>query len=320
MTSTGISILIPTHNRGEILDRTLRSLAEITYPPDVDVELVVCANACTDNTTERVMAFAGRIPNVRCVPEAKTGLGNARNRCVWSSTHDICALLDDDVWVSDGWLVALVDTYRSTPADVVAGHIELWWESVPRPEWLTRGMETTLSCLDLGSKIVEMTTPDAIGANFSFRRAVFERVGPFRADLDRMGSQLLGGGETFFVQQALKRGFRSFYSPGVSVKHWVSPHRVEEPYLTGVARGTSCSIVMLKERYGLHDALHTLAIGAVRFCAHGAGAPVAGLVGAKGTRMQWLVRKAVGRGQITGAIARLRSGPLAAHATPRPTP
>ncbi len=321
MTCTGVSILIPTYNRGAILDRTLRSLSEMDLPGDLHVELVVVANACTDDTEQLVRSWVGRMGfPVRCVPEPNPGLGNARNRCVHSSSHEICALLDDDVWVTKGWLFALRDAYQTTPAGVIAGHIELWWDSVPRPDWLTPGMETTLSCLDLGPSIVEMFRPDAIGANFSFRREVFDRVGPFRADLDRIGKQLLGGGETFFVQQALKHGFRIFYAPGVSVKHWVSPHRVEEPYLTGVALGTSCSIVMLKERYGPIDALRTVAIGSVRYLAHALAAPVAGFLGAKGTRMRWMVRKAIGRGQVKGALARLRIGSLASQSTPKQSP
>lgn len=320
MTTTGVSILIPTHNRGPILDRSLQSLAEMRYPKGVEVELVVCANACTDNTHDRVMAFVGKIPNVRCVPESKTGLGHARNRCAWSSRHEICALLDDDIYVSPGWLEGLVETYRTTPAGLVAGHIELWWESIAKPDWLTPGMQTTLSCLDLGPNIVEMHTPDAIGANFSFKREVFDKVGPFRPDLDRIGNQLLGGGETFFVREALKSGFRLYYSPAASIKHWVSPHRVEAPYLTGVARGTAFSIAVMKDRFTPVDFARNMLLGGMRAAVGAVAVPLAKMSGSKGLHMQAQVRRAIGQGQWRGAWTRARRGALSPKPDPLPVP
>ena len=316
---TSVSILIPTHNRGKVLNQTLQSLAEMEYPPNVDVELVVVANACTDDTEDRVRSFAGKIPNIRCVSEPMTGLGHARNRCVWSSRLEICALLDDDVWVDRGWLASLVETYRTTAADMVAGRIELWWESVARPDWLTRGMEGTLSCIDLGPEIVRMDGPHAIGANFSFRRKVFDAVGPFRPDLDRIGNQLLGGGETFFARQAMTAGFSLYYSPGASLKHWVSPHRVEAPYLTGVARGTAFSIVRLKERFGPFEATKNLVLGGARMVGYSLLSPIAARAGSKGSYMQAIVRRAIGQGQFFGSINRIRSGPLSAKPERLPT-
>lgn len=307
----GVSILVPTHNRMKILDQTLRSLSEVRVPGDTPTELVVIANACTDGTEELVRSWRSRMPfPVHCAAEPQPGLSRARNRAMGESRYGICALIDDDVWVAKTWLEALVDIYRATPADMVAGHIELWWQDVARPAWLTRGMECNLSCLDLGPTIVEMHRPDAIGANFCFRREVFDRVGPFRTDLGRIGGKLLGGEETYFLREAMKAGFRLFYSPGASLKHWVSPHRVEPPYLTGVARGTAYTIILLKERFGVVEAGRALVLGSARFAGHSLLAPPARLMGAKGRYMRSIVRRAVGQGQVLGALARLRNGPL----------
>lgn len=286
-----------------------------SVPSSTPIEIIVIANACTDDTESVVASWSGpnhtpRLPfPIRCIAEPRTGLNHARNRAVAESRYDLLAMLDDDVYVARDWLHGLLEAYGTTPASIIAGHIELWWESVPRPDWLTPGMEMTLSCLDRGPSIIELHQPDAIGANFSFRREVFDRVGPFAGDLDRVGAQLLSGGETFFVRRAMHAGFRLFYAPRVSLKHWVAPHRIQPPYLTGVAFGNAFSIVAMKDRFGPLAAARTLTLGALRFIGHSLRAPVAGLFGLHGAHMKSLVRRAIGRGQFRGALARLRSGP-----------
>jgi glucosyl-dolichyl phosphate glucuronosyltransferase len=315
--SDGMSILIPTHNRGAVLDRTLQSLAQMRVPEGAVVELVVVANACTDDTEALVRSWEGRMGfPVRCEVEARVGLGHARNRCVAASRHEICALLDDDVWVSPGWLESLLKVYSRTPADLVAGRAELWWEAVARPKWLTPLMEMSLSGLELGPAMFEMTTPDAVGANFSFRRKVFDEVGPFRTDLDRVGQQLLGGGETYFIREAQKRGHKLFYSPEASVKHWVAPHRIQTPYLAGVTFGSSYANVIMKERYGPLDAARSILLGMARMVAFAPAGVWAAITKNTGLGVHAATRRAAGRGQFRGAIARLAHGPLVPQQIP----
>jgi glycosyltransferase involved in cell wall biosynthesis len=311
MSRLGVSILIPTHNRGAILDRTLDSLASVRRPSDVDLELVVVANACTDDTAERVSARAKEFPiPLRCVVEPVAGLGSARNACVRNSSLPICALLDDDVWVESGWLEGLAEMYRDSSAAMVAGRAELWWETVPRPPWLTPLMEMSLSGIDLGPTPFEMHTPDAVGANFSFRRAVYDQVGPFRTDLDRVGTQLLGGGETYFIRVAFNRGHRLFYAPAASVRHWVAPHRIETPYLAGVTFGSSYANVVMKDRYGPLDAARSITLGLARAALFHPVGWWAAATGNHGLHVHAATRRAAGRGQLLGAVARIRNGPL----------
>lgn len=309
--TAGISILIPTHNRGAILDRTLDSLALVSRPEDINLELVVVANACTDDTQQRVNARAASFPiPLRCVAEPAAGLGSARNACVRNSAQPICALLDDDVWVETGWLQGLADMYRDPAVAMVAGRADLWWEAVQRPAWLTPLMEMSLSGIELGPKSFEMNGPDAVGANFSFRRAVFDEAGPFRTDLDRVGNQLLGGGETYFIREAQKRGHKLYYSPDARVKHWVAPHRIEAPYLSGVTFGSSYANVVMKERYSPADAARSIVLGLARMIAFLPISAWAIITRNKGLRIRAATRRAAGRGQFLGAIARLRNGPL----------
>lgn len=309
-----VSILIPTHNRSVLLARTIESLFLMRVPPGVRVEAVAVANACTDDTVAVITALAARAPwPLRVVAEPTPGLGPARNRACREAAGDIFALIDDDIAADPGWLEALVEVYATTPADLVAGRIDLWWEAVERPSWLTPGMAKLLSCLDLGPSVLEMRVPDAVGANFSFRRDVFDAVGPFRNDLDRVGNQLMGGGETFLVRAAMAAGHRLFYAPGVYVRHWVAPHRVGVPYLAGVSGANAYILQIIKQRYTLVDFARAIILGAARVIGHALLRPVAAALGAEHIAINSSVRHAIGIGQVRGALARLSRGPLKLH-------
>ena len=62
-----LSILIPTHDRCDVLAQTLLSLREVRIPAGPSIELVVVANACTDRT-EAVVADAA--PSMPSPPDA----------------------------------------------------------------------------------------------------------------------------------------------------------------------------------------------------------------------------------------------------------
>ena len=234
-----ISILIPTHNRSEILSRTMKSLSEIRIPVQAEVEVIVVANACTDDTEELVSSIAPEMPMpTRCVVEAEAGLNAARNRAAMEARGDILAYLDDDVWVDPDWLVGLCEVYDSEPADIVGGRVLLWWDAVSPPTWMCKDFETMLSGSDHGEDVFEVPSKGMfcmLGANFSFSRETLAKVGSFRPGLDRTGKSLLAGGETEFLLRAREAGLRMFYAPRACVKHWVAPHRIESKYLHRLA-------------------------------------------------------------------------------------
>lgn len=232
-----VSIIIPTHNRAELLGQSLESIAHLDIPAGTTVELLVIANACTDQTVRICQAAISNMPFLmRCVIEPQAGASHARNRALAEARGDILAFLDDDVWVERGWLVGLLEVFNQYPADVVGGKVTLWWQAVEKPPWLTHRSEHLLSSVDYGQKVRELFAGgDAISANLAIRRCVLTDVPGFRTDLDRQGSTLLAGGDTYFIQQALQAGHRLFYAPHAAIRHWVAAERITLPYLSRAA-------------------------------------------------------------------------------------
>jgi GT2 family glycosyltransferase len=86
-----ISIIITTHNRREELQRTLIRLSELRPPAD---EIVICADGCTDGTTEMVRS---QFPNcVLLENETSRGSIYSRDRLLRASNNEIVASFDDD--------------------------------------------------------------------------------------------------------------------------------------------------------------------------------------------------------------------------------
>ena len=232
-----VSIIIPTHNRAELLRQTLKSLIQLIIQPGTSVELLVIANACTDETVHLCQALRDTMPfSFRCITESQVGLGYARNRGLLEAEGEIIAFLDDDVSVDSHWLAGLLEIFDRYPADVVAGKVTLWWQEVEKPSWMTHRSEHLLSSVDFGDQVRELfTAGEAVGANFAIRLCVLADVAKFRTDLDRQGRAVLAGGDTYFISRALKTGHRMFYAPRAAIRHWVTPERVTLHYLSRVA-------------------------------------------------------------------------------------
>src|SRR5215218_3360710 len=129
-----VSVVIPTHDRQELLPRTVASaLAQ----QDVEVEVIV-----VDDVSEaRPERLAGGDPRVRLIslPEP-TGVAAARNAGIAAAAGDWVALLDDDDLWGPGKLRDQVAAAERTGADWVYSAVVLvdgelqGLEALPAPD------------------------------------------------------------------------------------------------------------------------------------------------------------------------------------------
>lgn len=298
-----VSILIPTHNRAPILKRTVESLIAIEVPHGIKVELIVVANACTDNTLQVIDRMQSSLAfPVRCLEQPEASLNLARNRCIAEAKGEILAFLDDDVWVERKWLKGLIGTYESEPADLLAGRVILWWETVTKPNWASPSVEQLLSRLDYGDRVIELQKAKVAGANFAFRRKVVEHIGGFTAGLDRAGQDLLSGGDTEFAVRALASGFRLFYAPTMAVRHWIPSHRVSVEYLSKLARSRGNTRVALATKCGAFEGVKLLQTGLAQFLVGGWRESFCGLFGCKKAAVAGRLLRMRGKGTIDATI------------------
>lgn len=96
MSAPGVTVVIPTHNRPELMQRAARSAVAQDYAGPVEVLVVFDAAEPFD-----IPPPVSPIRSVRSITNTRTrGLAGARNSGVLAATHEFVAFLDDD----DEWL------------------------------------------------------------------------------------------------------------------------------------------------------------------------------------------------------------------------
>jgi len=96
MTRPGVTVVIPTHDRPELMKRAVESVLEQDY--DGPIEIVVVFDACAAVLPD--VELETRHTMIAVVNERHRGLAGARNSGILAASHDFIAFLDDD----DFWL------------------------------------------------------------------------------------------------------------------------------------------------------------------------------------------------------------------------
>lgn len=95
-----VSIIIPTHNRAEMLKEAINSVLSQTF---TDYEVIVISDGSTDETDTVMAQFAARDNRIKYISyKPAVNGGHARNRGILAAKGKYIAFLDDDdTWYSD---------------------------------------------------------------------------------------------------------------------------------------------------------------------------------------------------------------------------
>jgi GT2 family glycosyltransferase len=238
-----LTILICTHNRSALLERTLASLNRARRPANCSVNVLVVANACTDNTVALLENYQTQAVENDCLPlvwleEATPGKSHALNRAILELRSDLAALVDDDHRVDEDYLTAICAAAGAYPdATLFCGRILPDWTG-SEPAWVHdtgpyRIYPLPVPRQDQGDSPhpISQQGPIPGGGNLFLRRKVFDRIGGFSTALGPQGHNLGGGEDTDFVLRALNAGEQLLYIPDVKQYHYVDPARLQLAYL-----------------------------------------------------------------------------------------
>ena len=253
-----LSIVISTYNNAASLERTLKSVAV----QDADKSLwecVVVNNNSTDDTAERVAAFAKAHSdiNIKLVDESQQGLSYARNRGIVESQGQFVAFIDDDETINEGFVSAYIDLFRNHGAFVAAGALKVQYENA-RPRWMSYYTEKMIANpLDLGSKITTISnTVMPTGGNMAFNRDVFNLYGTFDTNLGRKGGKLFGGEENDMFERVRDLGERIFYTPHAIAYHHIVDKKLTPEYFDKLSYGVGVSKRLRAEKRNMLEALY----------------------------------------------------------------
>ncbi len=222
-----ISVVLPTHNGADTIERTLQALCDVAEPAG-GWELLVVNNASTDETVQIIHRFAADLPLV-VLEEPNLGKPNALNTAIARARGDLIVFTDDDVIPECSWLCEWRRVADQHPEiDVFGGTIMPEFEAAP-PAWLRETnwmlMLYAVTTPTLGEGVFPPNAAEIFGPNMAVRAAVLEAGCRFDPRLMKGTAGLLGD-ETDFVIRAASQGALLGFAPTACVRHLVNRSQV----------------------------------------------------------------------------------------------
>jgi GT2 family glycosyltransferase len=191
--SIPISVVVCTRNRVESLRRCVQALASINT--DYEWELVIVDNGSNDGTNAFLASMPRQFSKAHVITTFEPrGLAAARNKGSGQAHGNIIAFTDDDCYVSENYIDAMISAFETSPEiGFVGGRILLYDQSDLK---LTIQESEDHLVLQPRTFVAAGTVQ---GANMAFRRATLDRIGGFDenfvsgTDIDAAASSLWAG-------------------------------------------------------------------------------------------------------------------------------
>lgn len=232
-TAPFISVVVPTRDRPEDLQRCLAALTALDYPR---YEILVVDNASRSAApAEVVHAWRTRHPQVQYLREDRPGAAWARN-CGWRQARGtLVAFTDDDTEVDPQWLLGIARGFAAAPNVGVVSGLTL----PPGLHTPTQQLFEQFSSFSFGFErvvhnLAEQPLPHPLGlypyssikygvsVNIAYSLAALRACGGFSPALGA-GTPSLAGEDVELYLRVLLRGYTAVYEPGALLFHH---HRV----------------------------------------------------------------------------------------------
>jgi len=237
------SVVIPTYNRCEDLKRCLDSLEKQTYK---DFEVIVIDNCSSDNTPSLLRNY-----HVKVIRDCTKNVSRLFNLGIQNATGEVITFINDDVEVSEEWMAALIEVFKTIPeAGCVGGptiptrkqEIQSTFEELSRSRRLHLlaklynnvilegklfevgflsecGAYSIGASMPYSSKLQGLVTVDIISTiNMAVRRSALEEVNGFDENFIWVHP------DVDLVLRVKKRGYKVMFTPKAVVLHHVNPH------------------------------------------------------------------------------------------------
>lgn len=222
-----VSVVVPTHNRPELIRTCLEALSKLEYP---SYEVIVVDNApATPEIAAEVEAICAARPVARYVREDRPGASWARNRGVIESRAEIIAFTDDDVLVDRYWLLELVKAIQSEEnVGCATGNVLPRRLDTPSQAWFeerggfsrgfVRHVYDSVSNRPRNALYPYSAMMFGSGNSMAFRSSILRAIGGFDPALDP-ASPSRGGEDLSAFFEVIVRGHKLVYEPAAIVRH-----------------------------------------------------------------------------------------------------
>jgi glycosyltransferase involved in cell wall biosynthesis len=204
-------------------------LAEQRTDRSWDYEVVVVDNNSNDGTRKVVEGEQEKWgERLRYCFEPTPGKSYALNKGVREARGEILAFTDDDILIDKHWIWEMVNCFNDHHCDGVGGRVlPIYPDNTPK--WIREEDPGRLPGIvviyDYGAQTRKYEKPmeEFIGANYAFKREVFEACGLFREDFSKMKVPV--GEDREFIRRIIKCGKLLYYCGQAVIHHPVDLNR-----------------------------------------------------------------------------------------------
>ncbi|MCI4680445.1 glycosyltransferase [Rhodoblastus acidophilus] len=233
MSRIGLSIVICTFHRNDLLRALLKSVAAQELPDSLSVSVVVVDNSDEGLARAVVAEEAAKSPiPMRWIEAHPANISVARNAGVAAGDTDFVAFIDDDQCLEPGWLTGLSSALREQPFDAWLGRVIATFEKpdqAPRAARMVFSREldrpASFELFAFGPKKIH-------GIGLATNNAVFRRATTLTEREPFDPALGVSGGEDYDLFCRLQRRGRRFaWLPGAVVSEFVPAERCQRTYL-----------------------------------------------------------------------------------------
>ncbi|MBW4543427.1 MAG: glycosyltransferase [Symplocastrum torsivum CPER-KK1] len=236
-----VSIIIPTKDLGETLNKCLKSIFEKSVYPKYEV--IVIDNGSTEDHTTKVINFweTHEPSRFRCYKlDIPFNFSKINNYAVTQAKGEYILLLNNDIEVvTPDWIDAMVEQAQRPSIGAVGGLL-LYPDNSIQHAGIVLGIGGVASHSHkklpsiypgYGGQVITINNYSAItGACLMCRREVYERVGGFEEKL------AVAYNDVDFCLKLVEKGYRNIYLPHVVLYHHESKSRGHEDTPEKLAR------------------------------------------------------------------------------------
>ena len=224
-----VSVIMPVYNEQAFIGRSLESLIEQTYPPEL-MEIIIADGMSTDKTREIIETIGEQTAIPITVVDnpariAPTGL----NRAIAATAGEIIIRVDGHCEIEPDYVANCVKLLLTGKAQGVGGPIETLGETLPA-QAIAAAMSSTFGVGGSAFRTIDNREMYVDTVAFpGYKREIFEKVGLFNEELIRnqddefnyrirkLGGQILLSPEIrsrYYSRSTFKSLWRQYYQYG----------------------------------------------------------------------------------------------------------
>jgi len=194
-----VSVVVPTYNRGHLLEATLQTLSQVEMPHNFTFEVIICDDGSSDDTSGIVRSAESTLDLKYCYqPDRGSRQAAARNMGVKLATADTILFIDSEVLVAPNLIEKHLCRHTSSNSVVIGltyGYYsdlcgadngdpfelsgQAWWIDIDKQQVMSDVRAPIFEAADY--QLDKMTAPWTLcwGNNFSVPKAALLEVGGF---------------------------------------------------------------------------------------------------------------------------------------------